>query len=524
MAYKRALVVDDSKLARITLKKKLEQREVQVDMVESAQLALDYLQSNRPDIIFMDHLMPEIDGFEATQRIKADPGTQDIPVIMCSGKENTDYLQEARAIGASNILSKPPVSTALDEILAAVTVDQPMPSEAPVMAENPAAIEPAPTEEVLSSSIPPTPPIPPTPVLDEQSIQAVVRDMLPGLLPDTELQREQILAELSHTQTRILEDFTSGVDHQLDSHQQQLSLLKEQLQKSQANVTMDEQTVDGLVEQSLKQQQSNLASQTEESSQRSAEEVAALAVRIQKMEEAHTVFEQRISQWLQEVELRQSEQSEQITAATTAQGSEGQQQDAAIDQSAIVEQISAQVMAGVQENLQQQISAAIEARVPQLSADIGDQLQLQMTYQMNQVEETKQAVDRAQPTVDQAMGVGDAQLKNMVNIALEEQLQRKLADQLSEIKQQMPQQQALDFELIRSQVEEMIRQHEPMVSNAPDQQTTQGADVADELLDQLAQRFTEEKQQLDDKFSRSSMMLGIGLVICLLAIVAQWIG
>jgi len=117
MSVKKALVVDDSKLARITLKKKLELRAVDVDMVESASEALSYLQSHQPDIIFMDHLMPDIDGFEATRRIKSNPATRHIPVIMCTGKEHEGYLQEATAIGATNILAKPPETEALDAIL-----------------------------------------------------------------------------------------------------------------------------------------------------------------------------------------------------------------------------------------------------------------------------------------------------------------------------------------------------------------------------------------------------------------------
>jgi two-component system, cell cycle response regulator len=144
MSVKKALVVDDSKLARITLKRKLELRAVDVDMVESASEALSYLQTHQPDIIFMDHLMPDIDGFEATKRIKANPATRHIPVIMCTGKEHEGYLQEATAIGATNILAKPPETAALDAIL---TMDLEPASSAPAIApeivvEVPAFVEP----------------------------------------------------------------------------------------------------------------------------------------------------------------------------------------------------------------------------------------------------------------------------------------------------------------------------------------------------------------------------------------------
>lgn len=120
MSFNYALVVDDSKLARITLQRLLQKHNLEVDVAESGVAALEKIKSNKPDIIFMDHLMPELDGFEATQKIKADPATNHIPVIMCTGKEDTDnYDMEAKGIGASGTLSKPPQADQLALILAA---------------------------------------------------------------------------------------------------------------------------------------------------------------------------------------------------------------------------------------------------------------------------------------------------------------------------------------------------------------------------------------------------------------------
>ena len=81
---KTALIVDDSKSARVVLKKLLETHELSVDTVESAELALDYLTEHRPDVIFMDHLMPGMDGFEAVSAIKRNPTTATIPTRWCS--------------------------------------------------------------------------------------------------------------------------------------------------------------------------------------------------------------------------------------------------------------------------------------------------------------------------------------------------------------------------------------------------------------------------------------------------------
>jgi len=120
MSLNHAMVVDDSKLARITLQRLLQKHNLKVEVAESGVAALERLKSSKPDIIFMDHLMPELDGFEATQKIKADPETSHIPVIMCTGKEDTDnYDEQAKGIGASGTLSKPPQADQLALILAA---------------------------------------------------------------------------------------------------------------------------------------------------------------------------------------------------------------------------------------------------------------------------------------------------------------------------------------------------------------------------------------------------------------------
>ncbi|AUM14226.1 response regulator [Ketobacter alkanivorans] len=117
MSIKHALVVDDSKSARFSLKKLLQQQDIKTDFAESAGDALNYLSSNTPDIIFMDHLMPGMDGFEATKAIKSNPDTKDIPVIMCTSKEGNDYAQQAIAIGAYAILPKPAPAATLAAIL-----------------------------------------------------------------------------------------------------------------------------------------------------------------------------------------------------------------------------------------------------------------------------------------------------------------------------------------------------------------------------------------------------------------------
>ena len=106
MAHKRALIVDDSRSARLFLARILEKHEIDVDSVESAEAAIGYLASRRPDVIFMDHMMPGMDGFQAVQAIKNDPRTATIPIMMYTSQEGEVYLGQARALGAVGVLPK----------------------------------------------------------------------------------------------------------------------------------------------------------------------------------------------------------------------------------------------------------------------------------------------------------------------------------------------------------------------------------------------------------------------------------
>src|SRR6267142_1869900 len=106
MGAKRALIVDDSKSARLFLARALEKYEIDVDSAENAESAIEYLGSHRPDVIFMDHMMPGMDGFQAVQAIKNNPRTATIPIMMYTSQEGELYLGQARALGAVGVLPK----------------------------------------------------------------------------------------------------------------------------------------------------------------------------------------------------------------------------------------------------------------------------------------------------------------------------------------------------------------------------------------------------------------------------------
>lgn len=102
------LIVDDSRTALVMLARLLSARGLRVDTVESGTEALDYLRHNAaPDFIFLDHMMPGMDGFETLAAFKSDARTAAIPVVMYTSRDGDAYMGQALNQGAVAILHKP---------------------------------------------------------------------------------------------------------------------------------------------------------------------------------------------------------------------------------------------------------------------------------------------------------------------------------------------------------------------------------------------------------------------------------
>ena len=122
MTPKRALIVDDSKSARVVLSRLLEKHDLSVDLCDSAEAALHFLRENRPDVIFMDHLMSGIDGLSAVRAIKSDPRIASIPIMMYTSQDHDVYADEARAVGAAGVLPKQMSASDITQVLAQLLV------------------------------------------------------------------------------------------------------------------------------------------------------------------------------------------------------------------------------------------------------------------------------------------------------------------------------------------------------------------------------------------------------------------
>jgi len=74
---------------------------------ENGRVALARLDEARPDVIVLDLMMPEMDGFQVCRKLKEDPSTAEIPVIMVTARDDLDARAEGMRLGVSDFLAKP---------------------------------------------------------------------------------------------------------------------------------------------------------------------------------------------------------------------------------------------------------------------------------------------------------------------------------------------------------------------------------------------------------------------------------
>ena len=101
------LVVDDTLPNLELLSEMLKERGYRVRPVPSGDLALQAARSNPPDLILLDIHMPEMDGYEVCERLKADEKLQDIPVLFISGLSETTDKVKAFRVGGADYITKP---------------------------------------------------------------------------------------------------------------------------------------------------------------------------------------------------------------------------------------------------------------------------------------------------------------------------------------------------------------------------------------------------------------------------------
>jgi adenylate cyclase len=101
------LVVDDNPMNRDLLSRQLARAGYVVETAEGGHEALDVLNSRAFDLVLLDVIMPDMDGLEVLRRIKSDPRTEEIPVMMLSSLDDVESAIRCIELGADDFLHKP---------------------------------------------------------------------------------------------------------------------------------------------------------------------------------------------------------------------------------------------------------------------------------------------------------------------------------------------------------------------------------------------------------------------------------
>lgn len=106
----RILIVDDEPHIRILLEQTLEELEdegVELDTADNGQDALDSIKAEKPDLVFLDVMMPRMNGFEVCSAVKKDLGLKDVYIVMLTAKGQEFDRQKGLEAGADVYMTKP---------------------------------------------------------------------------------------------------------------------------------------------------------------------------------------------------------------------------------------------------------------------------------------------------------------------------------------------------------------------------------------------------------------------------------
>ncbi len=101
------LVVDDDSSYRLLAREALEHSGFCVEEAENGKHALEVVAHTNPDLIILDVLMPELNGFDVCSRLRRDPKFCDLPILVATGLEDINSIEQAFEVGATHFVTKP---------------------------------------------------------------------------------------------------------------------------------------------------------------------------------------------------------------------------------------------------------------------------------------------------------------------------------------------------------------------------------------------------------------------------------
>ncbi|MGD0833789.1 MAG: response regulator [Candidatus Dormibacteria bacterium] len=107
MSQRRILVVDDDPRLLHIVAMYLGIEGFEVATASNGEEGLQEVDARKPDLIILDIMMPGMDGVEACRRIRSNPVTMDIPILMFSALSGDDDVERARLAGANHLITKP---------------------------------------------------------------------------------------------------------------------------------------------------------------------------------------------------------------------------------------------------------------------------------------------------------------------------------------------------------------------------------------------------------------------------------
>ncbi len=105
------LIVDDEVHIRMLLEQTLEELEedcgVEILSAQNGEEGLDLIRAQHPDVVFLDIMMPKLNGYEVCQKVKEDPSITDIGIVLLTAKGQEVDRKQGLELGASRYMTKP---------------------------------------------------------------------------------------------------------------------------------------------------------------------------------------------------------------------------------------------------------------------------------------------------------------------------------------------------------------------------------------------------------------------------------
>jgi DNA-binding response OmpR family regulator len=103
----KVIVIDDEPFILMMIEEKLRKANIDVTTLRESRYALEVIKNNKPDLIILDWMMPELSGIELCRMIKADPELRDIPIFMLTAKGQDSDEEQGFQCGVNRYITKP---------------------------------------------------------------------------------------------------------------------------------------------------------------------------------------------------------------------------------------------------------------------------------------------------------------------------------------------------------------------------------------------------------------------------------